>query len=136
MGDTGFDALAQDLPFELGENGQHAGQGAAAGRVMSKASVSETKPIPSSASSLRLKHKVGKRTAPAVQPPDDDRIEFAAANDGNQVFAFGSLQSAGPGKRKKPDFVIFPVQASEDDLTAAPVTVQALKEAGFRSCSC
>jgi len=28
------------------------------------------------------------------------------------------------------DFVIFPVQASEDDLTAAPVTVQALKEAG------
>lgn len=26
------------------------------------------------------------------------------------------------------DFVIFPVQASEDDLTAAPVTVQALKE--------
>jgi chromosome partitioning protein len=26
-------------------------------------------------------------------------------------------------------FVIFPVQASEDDLTAAPVTVQALKEA-------
>jgi chromosome partitioning protein len=28
------------------------------------------------------------------------------------------------------DFVIFPVQASEDDLTAAPVTVQALKETG------
>src|ERR1035437_3338721 len=28
------------------------------------------------------------------------------------------------------DFVIFPVQASEDDLTAAPVTVRALKEAG------
>lgn len=28
------------------------------------------------------------------------------------------------------DFVIFPVQASEDDLTAAPVTVQALKDAG------
>jgi chromosome partitioning protein len=27
------------------------------------------------------------------------------------------------------DFVIFPVQASEDDLTAAPVTVQALKDA-------
>lgn len=26
------------------------------------------------------------------------------------------------------DFVIFPVQASEDDLTAAPVTVQALKD--------
>ena len=31
---------------------------------------------------------------------------------------------------KLADFVIFPVQASEDDLTAAPVTVQALKEAG------
>jgi chromosome partitioning protein len=30
---------------------------------------------------------------------------------------------------KLADFVIFPVQASEDDLTAAPVTVQALKEA-------
>lgn len=28
------------------------------------------------------------------------------------------------------DFVIFPVQASEDDLTAAPVTVRALKEVG------
>ena len=28
------------------------------------------------------------------------------------------------------DFVVFPVQASEDDLTAAPVTVQSLKEAG------
>ena len=28
------------------------------------------------------------------------------------------------------DFVVFPVQASEDDLTAAPVTVQALKEIG------
>ncbi len=28
------------------------------------------------------------------------------------------------------DFVIFPVQASEDDLTAAPVTVQSLKETG------
>src|SRR4051794_11990379 len=28
------------------------------------------------------------------------------------------------------DFVIFPVQPSEDDLTAAPVTVQALKAAG------
>lgn len=28
------------------------------------------------------------------------------------------------------DFVLFPVQASEDDLTAAPVTVQALKESG------
>lgn len=28
------------------------------------------------------------------------------------------------------DFVIFPVQASEDDLTAAPVTVQSLKKAG------
>ncbi len=27
-------------------------------------------------------------------------------------------------------FVIFPVQASEDDLTAAPVTVQSLKETG------
>ena len=27
------------------------------------------------------------------------------------------------------DFVVFPVQASEDDLTAAPVTVQALKDA-------
>lgn len=26
--------------------------------------------------------------------------------------------------------MIFPVQASEDDLTAVPVTVQALKEAG------
>jgi chromosome partitioning protein len=31
---------------------------------------------------------------------------------------------------KLADFVVFPVQASEDDLTAAPVTVQALKEAG------
>ena len=31
---------------------------------------------------------------------------------------------------KLADFVIFPVQASEDDLTAAPVTVQALKETG------
>jgi chromosome partitioning protein len=31
---------------------------------------------------------------------------------------------------KMADFVIFPVQASEDDLTAAPVTVQALKETG------
>lgn len=31
---------------------------------------------------------------------------------------------------KLADFVIFPVQASEDDLTAAPVTVQALKEVG------
>jgi chromosome partitioning protein len=30
---------------------------------------------------------------------------------------------------KLADFVIFPVQASEDDLTAAPVTVQALKDA-------
>jgi chromosome partitioning protein len=28
------------------------------------------------------------------------------------------------------DFVIFPVQASEDDLIAAPVTVQSLREAG------
>jgi chromosome partitioning protein len=28
------------------------------------------------------------------------------------------------------DFIVFPVQASEDDLTAAPVTVQSLKEAG------
>ncbi len=28
------------------------------------------------------------------------------------------------------DFVIFPVQASEDDLTAAPVTVQSLKASG------
>jgi chromosome partitioning protein len=28
------------------------------------------------------------------------------------------------------DLVVFPVQASEDDLTAAPVTVQALKESG------
>ena len=31
---------------------------------------------------------------------------------------------------KLADFVIFPVQASEDDLTAAPVTVQSLKAAG------
>ena len=31
---------------------------------------------------------------------------------------------------KLADLVIFPVQASEDDLTAAQVTVQALKEAG------
>jgi chromosome partitioning protein len=31
---------------------------------------------------------------------------------------------------KLADFVIFPVQPSEDDLTAAPVTVQALREAG------
>jgi chromosome partitioning protein len=31
---------------------------------------------------------------------------------------------------KMADFVIFPVQPSEDDLTAAPVTVQALKETG------
>src|SRR5665213_709533 len=31
---------------------------------------------------------------------------------------------------KLSDFVIFPVQASEDDLTAAPVTVQALKNVG------
>ncbi len=31
---------------------------------------------------------------------------------------------------KLADFVIFPVQASEDDLTAAPVTVQSLKEIG------
>jgi chromosome partitioning protein len=31
---------------------------------------------------------------------------------------------------KLADFVIFPVQASEDDLTAAPVTVQALTETG------
>jgi chromosome partitioning protein len=30
---------------------------------------------------------------------------------------------------KLADFVVFPVQASEDDLTAAPVTVQALKDA-------
>ena len=38
---------------------------------------------------------------------------------------------------KLADFVIFPVQASEDDLTAAPVTVQALKEVGvpFRLCA-
>jgi chromosome partitioning protein len=33
---------------------------------------------------------------------------------------------------KLADFVIFPVQASEDDLIAAPVTVQALKETGVR----
>lgn len=31
---------------------------------------------------------------------------------------------------KLADFVLFPVQASEDDLTAAPRTVQSLKEAG------
>lgn len=31
---------------------------------------------------------------------------------------------------KLADFVVFPIQASEDDLTAAPVTVQALKDAG------
>ena len=32
---------------------------------------------------------------------------------------------------KVADFVIFPVQPSEDDLTAAPVTVQALKGSGI-----
>lgn len=31
---------------------------------------------------------------------------------------------------KLADFVLFPVQASEDDLTAAPVTVQSLKKVG------
>jgi chromosome partitioning protein len=31
---------------------------------------------------------------------------------------------------KLADFVVFPIQASEDDLTAAPVTIQALKDAG------
>jgi chromosome partitioning protein len=31
---------------------------------------------------------------------------------------------------KLADFVLFPVQASEDDLTAAPVTVRSLKDAG------
>jgi hypothetical protein len=31
LGDAGFHALAQDLPLKLGEDGEHAGQGAAAG---------------------------------------------------------------------------------------------------------
>lgn len=35
-----------------------------------------------------------------------------------------------PDLFKLANFVIFPVQASEDDLTAAPVTVQSLKENG------
>ncbi len=45
---------------------------------------------------LQPQDEIGERTAPAVQPPDDDRIQFAAADGGKEAFPLGSLNCTDP----------------------------------------
>ena len=44
LGDPGLHAIAEDVPLELGEDSEHAGQRPPLGVVRSSASLSETKP--------------------------------------------------------------------------------------------
>jgi hypothetical protein len=49
--------------------------------------------MPNSVNFLQRQDEIGERAAPApaVQPPDDDRIQFAAADGGKEAFPLGSL---------------------------------------------
>lgn len=94
MRDAGFDTLAQDLTFEFGEDGQHAGHSPSgwSGHVEG---FGERNEADAQLSQLfQCDNKIGKRSPPAIQPQDEDCVDLASTNSGKQVFAPGPLQCA------------------------------------------
>lgn len=89
--DAGFDALAEYFPFKLGEYGQHTRQGPACRRGHIKCFRQRDEADAQLGQFLQRQDEIGQRAAPAVQPPDDDRIQFASADGSKEVFPLGSL---------------------------------------------
>jgi hypothetical protein len=94
LGDAGFNTFAQDLTFEFGEDGQHAGHSPSGWRHVG--GFGERNEADAQLSQLFQCHnkinKIGKRSPPAIQAPDEDCVDLASTNSGQQVFAPGPLQ--------------------------------------------
>lgn len=94
MGDAGLDALAKDLAFEFGEHRQHPGEGTTA-RCRHVEGFGEGDEADSEFDQLfERDHEIGERTAPPVQPPDDDGVHLTATDGGEQLLTLWTLERA------------------------------------------
>jgi hypothetical protein len=71
---AGLDPVAQNVPFELGENGQHAGERPSARRGQVDGLAQRDKSDFEGNQLLQRVHQIHQGTSPAVQAPDHDEI--------------------------------------------------------------
>jgi hypothetical protein len=85
MGQTGADALAQDLAFELGEHREQTGHGAACGcgeiECFRKGNETDSEML----QFLERRDQIRDRAAPTIQSPNQHDIDFAAARGSENV---------------------------------------------------
>ena len=78
-------SFPQNLPFELGEDRQQAGHGAAGGRGQVQCLGQRDETDSEMLQFLKRRQQVCYRSAPAVEAPDQDDIDFAAARSLDQL---------------------------------------------------
>jgi hypothetical protein len=95
FGDTGFDAVAQNVAFELRKDGEHAGERATARRRHIQGFRQGHEADVQRAELLQRADQVEQRPAPAIEPPHEDRVELASPCGIHHRFALCPVLGAG-----------------------------------------
>jgi hypothetical protein len=78
MGQTGSDALAQDLALKLGKHGEQASHGAAGGRGQIKRFGQRNETHAEMLQLLKCRNEIRDGPAPAIQAPHQHDIDFTS----------------------------------------------------------
>lgn len=91
LGNPGPHPITEDVPLELGEDGQHACQGPATGGRQVEGFVEGDESHVDCGQIVQGRDEVRDRTAPTVEPPDDDGIDVATFGCIDDPLAFGPI---------------------------------------------
>ena len=95
LGDSGFHSIAENVALELGEHRQHAGEGSSARRRQVERLAQRDEADLQLCQFLQGGDEVDERAAPAIEPPDDDDIDFPSTGGTQQVLAARTGLGAG-----------------------------------------
>ena len=94
LGDPGLHAIAKDVPLEFGEDREHAGQGPAARRRQVERLAERDEADLECGQFLEGRDQIDQGTPPAIQPPDQDQVEFTPSRRPDQILPLGALADA------------------------------------------
>ena len=94
LSDPGLHAIAEDVPLELGEDRKHAGQGPAARRGQVERLAERDEADLECGQLLERRDQIDQGTPPAIQPPDQDQVQFAPLRRPEQALPLGALANA------------------------------------------
>ncbi len=94
FGQSGAYPFAEKIAFELSEYGEQTGHGAARRSGHVECLGERYEGDPEIAEFMERRYQVGKRSSPSIEPPDENRVNFAAARGIQKLLAQFPLSGA------------------------------------------